>query len=181
MTNQIMEELEVASLLERIGISSSESQVKDISDPKDNVTLYHTETGEPRTFPKYMAAKTAKKKLPNGKLAFTDSEGIEKLGVTYTMGTVKCRLHAEHPDRAMLDSIGLRGRTCPAGGLASAYDMNEHMRHKHRRENAIIQEHEGRQREDAQLAAQAATQQIMREQVEATIGAFKAAAPKGKE
>lgn len=157
MTNQLREELETAEMLRRLGVETHAEQAKDISDPKDNITMYHTETGEPRTFPKYMAVKTAAKRLRNGQRAFTDEPVVE-----FVQGNVKCLLHPDHPRRKELNEIGLSGRTCPAAHLASEYDMSEHMRRKHRRESAVIEQHEMKKRDEEYRAAQAATLELLK-------------------
>lgn len=173
MTNQAIEELEVAKLLDRIGAGTP---VKDISDPVDNVTLYHRETGEPRTFPRYMLAKTARKRLPGGGFMLSDEPEVEAV-----KGTVMCKLHADYPRRAEWDNIGLRGRTCPAAHLASDFDMEEHMRRKHRRETAVIEQYERRLREDEQAARAVETQELLRQQATAAmalVGQVPARAPR---
>lgn len=162
MTNQAMEELEVAKLLERIGVEAP--PVKDISDPVDSVTLYHRETGEPRTFPRYMLAKTARKRLPSGEFLLSDKQEVEPF-----VGQVICRLHPSHPRRGEWDQIGLRGRECPAAHLASDFDMEEHMRRKHRRETAVIEQYERRLREDEAAERARETQELLRQQATAAM------------
>ena len=63
-------------------------------------------------------------------------------------GDVICMLHPKHPDRAYLDSIGLRGKFCYSAHIASEFDLDGHMRHRHSKEWAIIERARSLERED---------------------------------
>lgn len=111
----------------------------------DTRTLYNTETGEPVEVRVAFLAKTLMKRRAGNKPAFSTTPPP---GKTYGRGTVKCLLHPEHPDYPKLAAIGLVNKVCgggdapgstaPAGALASEFDLELHMQHKHAREYATI-------------------------------------------
>jgi len=118
----------------------------------DTVVIYDTSTNEPREVLVNMLRKTMQKRRGN-KPAFS----ITPLG-EYVQGHVMCYLHPDHPDRKWLASVGVTklcetvlpdGTTVSAGNLASEYDRDLHMQHKHRREWAVIKEARERQEREA--------------------------------
>lgn len=75
-------------------------------------------------------------------------------------GDLLCFLHPEHPDRAALDQLGLRGITCSKEGLPSEYARERHMERKHPSAKRVIdraeddrRREEDREMQRAQLAA----------------------------
>lgn len=105
-----------------------------------------------------------------GQLVFSLSPTVEPF-----RGQIKCLLHPDHPDRAYLDSVGLRGKYCPANHIASEFDLESHMQHKHHREWATIQRQREREREDE-------GRQLLRQQTELLARMGKALkSTKGKE
>ncbi len=112
--------------------------------PVGRVVIYSTDDFSPREIPTTMLAKTLKKKR-NGKPAFS----IRPLG-EMQLGTIMCYLHPDHPQYPDLAAIGLAGRVCgmgettPAAHLASQFDLQLHMEHRHTREWAVIKENRDR-------------------------------------
>ena len=110
----------------------------------DRKTIYDTATGEPRDIPLTMLAKTLAKKR-DGRPAFSLAPVRE-----FVRGNVMCYLHPDHPDYPELAKIGLGGKVCgggetnPAAHLASEFDRDLHMQHRHSREWAVLKEHRAR-------------------------------------
>jgi hypothetical protein len=122
--------------------------VKDISDPTHLVTIYHAESGEPRRVPAWTLEPTSRhnlllRKEPNGRNTFVTKAPKGK----WQKGDVPCLLSASHPDRERYRQMGLRTFDCNANNLASLYDQRTHMAGKHRKEWALIQEAEQKERE----------------------------------
>lgn len=136
---------------------------------EDRWPIWNTETGERVLLPVNMLRKTLVKRRA-GKVAFIaeaadddgNPDGQRPAGVpVWVMGGVMCYLHPDHPDRKKFDAMGLSGRFCgdvtmgipPAAHLASEYDRDQHMAHRHRREWGVIKnalEEEGK-REDREI------------------------------
>lgn len=119
------------------------------------ITIFATDTGMPSTIMRYMLPNALKKTREDGKAAFSLHQQV-----VYHTGQVLCMLNPEHPLRPLLNSIGLRYRTCRKKTIASEGDLRFHMQHRHKQEWEIYQVHikdeETRlQRElmEAQLAA----------------------------
>lgn len=120
--------------------SDQEIIFKETSPPRRFLTLYSRADGEPVMVPEKLAEKALEKRLPDGGFMFTTraSEAPE-----YKMGTVKCFLHEESPERlsGALDEVGLTGIVCPAGRLASLYSKRIHAQHRHKQQWETYQEH----------------------------------------
>lgn len=114
----------------------------DISPGRRRVTIYSMQTGEPIPVPAYMVQDVMDRKLPGGGFAFTsDSEKAPE----YKLGTVKCFLHPDSPDRPILNEIGLGRAVCPAAHLASEYEKRLHGQHRHGKQWKAYQEYLERQ------------------------------------
>jgi len=115
------------------------------------VTIYSVLDGEPIPIPEYMVRAALSKVLDDGRYMFTDkaSEAPE-----YKRGSVKCFLHTESAERAtgVLAEIGLEGKVCPAGGLASAHAKRMHGQHRHHQEWEAYTEYLEDQKEAEQQA-----------------------------
>lgn len=129
------------------------------SDPgsRDKVTLYSTIDGLPSQVLVNMLGKKLAQKLPNGQPAWSRTPTV-----TYKQGEMKCLLHAEHPRRKEFDEIGLAGKTCTKSNIASAFEVRQHMLHRHHQEWQVMEEARAeREREEerefrrALMAAQA--------------------------
>jgi hypothetical protein len=120
----------------------------------DRIILYNTRTGVPSYFVKDNAPRlrqAMKQRFNDGKkeLVWSPTQTV-----TPRMGTHPCMLHASDPNRAHYDEMGMA--VCPAGKLASPYEVQQHMMKKHPKEWGAI-EHERIERERLEdRAAQAA-------------------------
>lgn len=130
---------------------------RDTSPQRRKATVYSMQNGEPIQIPAYMLEHVLTKQLDDGRDAFT---AFPEKAPAFKLGTVKCFLHRDSPDRLILEEIGLGGASCPAEHLASVYSKRIHGQHRHRQEWAAYQEHlsgqaeqENRDRQDAQLEA----------------------------
>ncbi|KKL86929.1 hypothetical protein LCGC14_1939780, partial [marine sediment metagenome] len=108
----------------------------EISPGREPVTVYSTEDGSPVPVPAYRI---------NEVMGLTDSEGNPRFvaeakdAPEYKEGSVKCFLHKDSPERAILDLIGLSGAFCPADHLASEHSKRIHGLHRHKQEWAAYQ------------------------------------------
>ena len=164
-------ELALASAEEFARGSQNVPLVKDISDPSRLITIYVTETGEPRPVPAWtLEGKNSilRRRNEDGTRFFSAKQPANR---EWKKGSVLCMLHPDHPRRAELnEQIGLAGKVCPAGHLASTFSLRIHMAHRHSQEWAAIQEYEqsARDEEDRRLrriqaqAAEIAIQQSIR-------------------
>lgn len=109
------------------------------------VTIYCTRTGVPSRVNRNGLARKLQDKHTNtdfpewvGKPAFdTEESRVPKP----FRGECLCLLHKDHPDRAIMDENGLSGlQTCGAAHLASPYEVDLHMKSKHRKEWATIKD-----------------------------------------
>ena len=90
--------------------------------------VYHTETGEPSRVHFNMLPAQLKKRLADGKRAFTTTDP----GFRPTAGDMICWLHENHENRAIADSMGLG--PCKKANIPSLYEVELHMRHRHQQE-----------------------------------------------
>ena len=140
---------------------------------RELVTVYSMADGEAIPVPEYMV-RAVMTKTVNGEYMFTDNPAEAP---EYRKGTVKCFLHADSAERAtgVLSEIGLAGKVCPAGSLASVHSKRTHGERRHGREWAAYKEYLDNEKETKAIARQ-------EKQLEATLAlAGKAApeAPKG--
>lgn len=162
MTTDIQELLERAQAMQDVQDLRSElgstaggllnrglkEMMKDASDPTVLVPLYHTATGEMRMVPMWtLDGKNSLllRRNPDGKPTFSTRQPE----VVYRPGEVPCMLNPAHADyNKYRNEVGIiRGEPCPAGNLASLYDMRMHMQHRHRQEWATIQDYENEERD----------------------------------
>jgi hypothetical protein len=142
---------------------------------RELVTVYSMTDGEPIAIPEYMVRAVMTKRV-DGEYMFTDNPAEAP---EYRKGTVKCFLHAESAERAsgVLDEIGLKGKVCPAGSLASVHSKRTHGERRHGREWAAYQEYLNDKKEAKAIARQ-------ERQLEATLsiarGATAVVTPKGE-
>lgn len=135
--------------------------------------LYNTRTGEEVRIPRFNVP-YALRKVHNdpdypswiGKPLFSRTPPP---GITYQLGNVRCWLHPEHPDHAYYRSIlGPGMRTCRYNHGPSEFEMQTHVRNRHRHEWEMIQQAKERARQDAsqemQRAMVEALQQALKEQ-----------------
>lgn len=131
------------------------------------ITVYDTSTGEARPIPVSLLAKTLVKRRRDPKSdkmvpAFSRNPTKE-----YVRGEVMCYLHPDHPDYESLREVGLYGQVCgggetvPAAHLASEFNREQHMEHRHSREWAVMKAWRDRKERDED-------RRLAREQVAAT-------------
>ena len=142
----------------------------EISPGRNPVTLYRTDTGEPKTFPQYMVNALLEKRLPDDRYAFTsDQDSVP----TFQQGQVKCFLHPESPERDIVEELGMGGINCPAAHLRSAQSKRIHALHRHSQEWAAYQEHINEQR-------RVETESRQEQQLEATLAIAKSSGAEPK-
>jgi hypothetical protein len=106
------------------------------------VNLWDTRTGEHSLTNANMLPTQLKKKRPDGSRVFTTVNP----GITPPRGTIKCLLHPEGENRAHYDSLGFG--VCRKSNLVSLFQLEQHMKHKHKQEYATIE----KERADQQRA-----------------------------
>jgi hypothetical protein len=107
------------------------------------VYIWDTRTHERSPCLYYMLPQKLRQRRPDGSYVFTTKEPKEKP----KRGTLKCLLHADDPNRAFYDSLGLA--TCKKSNLTAPYMVEQHMKKRHPQEWAII-ERERIQKEKAE-------------------------------
>lgn len=121
------------------------------SKPRTIITLYAMSDGEPIPMPQPVAEMAIKKRYRGGGYMFTDNPAEAP---QYKLGSVKCFLHADSPERASgaLDEVGIASIFCPAEHLASKYARRVHAENRHNKRWAAYQEHMKELREEADRA-----------------------------
>lgn len=124
---------------------------KETSPARRMYTIYSMVDGSPISIPYSLLERTLDKTLENGSFMFTakQSEAPE-----FKLGQVKCFLHPESPDRAILQDIGLGSTICNAGHLSNSHSKRIHAQHRHSQEWAAYQEYLTEQRENATIDRQ---------------------------
>jgi hypothetical protein len=98
------------------------------------VYIYDTKTGDRSICNRNMLPDVLKKRREDGSQVFS----CRKPGVEPKMGTHKCYLHPDQPERPEYDKLGLA--VCRKANLTSPYQVRRHMMMKHPAEWAAIQE-----------------------------------------
>jgi len=132
------------------------------------VKVYNTETGDESLCNRNMLDSQLRKRLPSGKLAFSiyPIEGLKP-----NVGTLKCMLHSEGPNRDAYDEMGLP--VCPKSNIRNKHEVTRHMQKRHPVEWAAIQDMKREQKEEEE--------RLFRErQLEAMAGLRPSVAPKRK-
>lgn len=107
---------------------------------KEFVRLYSNLDGEPRDILVYMLKGAVKKRLPDGRPAFSRTQPE-----WYRKGEFKCWLHPESAERALVQQVGIT-RTCPAAHIKTKLDQELHMQHRHKQEWGQIERHKADER-----------------------------------
>ena len=136
-----------------------------ISPGREPVTIYRAKTGEPVEVPAYMVRAVMEKQEDSQPMFVARKEDAPE----YKLGTIKCFLHADSPERPILKEIGLAGVTCPAAHLASQHARRQHGLHRHKQEWAAYQEYVEDEKEEKR-------EERLDKQLEATLGLARGAA-----
>jgi hypothetical protein len=88
----------------------------------------------------------------------------------YKLGTIKCFLHPDSPERPILELVGLGSATCPKATLASLHSKRQHGLHLHKQEWAAYQEFVESEKE-------AKREKRLDEQLEATLSIARGSPP----
>ena len=134
------------------------------------VVIYHSATGEPRRMPRLYARQALLKKFKArdgaelaGKFVFS----TRPLG-PYVLGTVKCLLHRDRPQRELYSSWGLP--VCKSEHLPSEFEAEQHMKSRHAAAWSRIQEIRETQRRDEDRDIQRRTLETQSKLLESMIG-----------
>ena len=100
------------------------------------VYIYDTQTGERSVTNRNMLPSQLRKTRDDGSLVFTT---IRPKKVA-KRGSFPCYLHTSSPRRALFDTLGLA--TCRKATLTSDYEVQNHMKARHKREWGILQKME---------------------------------------
>lgn len=97
-------------------------------------TVYHMETGLDSQCSNNMLPAQLRKKLPNGKRAFTINAPGTVGGptTTPTEGTLVCYMNPAHEMYSVCQEFGFTD--CVKSNIASPYEVIQHMRHRHKQE-----------------------------------------------
>ena len=95
--------------------------------------MWDTETGDESITNMNMLPAQLKKTRPNGRPFFT----VVKPNFEPKRGKIKCRLHADDPERGHFDFMGFA--VCNKSNLTSPHQLERHMAHRHQDEWATIQ------------------------------------------
>lgn len=149
---------------EELELTPSGVQINKASQP---VPIYEAKTGEKRLIPRINLLMALKKRFNDpsdtewfGKRVFSQAPGKP-----FVLGTHKCLLHPDQPERALYDAWGLP--VCLSAHLASPEEVRRHMAKKHKSEYAQIKgeqeraerEEDRKRQQEMQAAMLAALQQ----------------------
>ena len=108
------------------------------------VYVYNVQTGSESVINRNMLQQQLEKRHTDGSYLFSTQRPA---GIPTPNATVKCTLHADSPDRAKYDGMGLI--VCAKSNLLTETDRDTHVRRRHPRAWATLQGEEKRQdRED---------------------------------
>jgi hypothetical protein len=123
----------------------------EISPGREPVIVYSAEDGSPTPVPTYRIDEV---------MGLTDKDGNHRFvaeakdAPEYKPGNVKCFMHKDSPERAILEEIGLSAATCPADQLGSLHSKRQHGLHRHKQEWAAYQEYKENEKEEKREARQ---------------------------
>lgn len=174
-------EEERRDLLQQVeGIEQDESEIvfADTSPRRPMAIIYATLDGEPLIVTRKRARKLLERTLPDGRFMFVADAAKAP---AYQKGAVKCFLHKESEERALMDSLGLAGKLCPAGQLANAYAKYIHESGKHVKTYEIWQKHVADEKERAAVQRQERQFEATMAQNAAILELARSNQPAGKE
>ena len=142
MTNAAERVQDIRDLRDQItGLQREDQQemiFRDTSPRRSLIQVWSMQNGEPISIPRKMLENTLKKRLDDGRYAFT---ARQEEAPVYRKGTLKCFLHPESPERVILNEIGLSGISCPASQIANAHSKRIHAQHRHKQEWEAYQDY----------------------------------------
>lgn len=112
------------------------------------VTVYDTHTREPSDVNRNLLEFQLRKLHSDGTRAFTR----KKPALAPVRGFLLCLLHADRPERKEYDRIGFK--TCIKANLMTPFDVESHMKARHKKEWAIIESNRLRKERDEDRAFQ---------------------------
>ena len=129
------------------------------------VPVWDTQTGEPSVVNRNLLGFQLRKLRGDGTRAFTRI----KPNRDPVRGTLKCMLHPDSPDRSRYAAIGFK--SCPKANLMTPFDVENHMKARHRKEWSTL--------ESERLRTEREEERAFQRQMMAALGA--AATPKAAE
>jgi hypothetical protein len=160
MTEATITERDLRPQASGLGGLEKEVLFQHIRTGQSPVTIWAMADGEELEVPEHIVASAMQKKDAEGNWMFTMKKGEAP---PYVGGTVLCFLHADSPEResGVLDKIGLAGKRCPKGNLASEHSKRIHAATRHHKEQEAHQYYLDREEKqedrDAQRGQLAAT------------------------
>ena len=145
------------ALLENLTPEEPFTQTKAREQRSGRVTLYDTITGVPSHVLEYLVNGTLRKKRADGTRVFTLMAPKEPPKV----GTIKCLLHPNAPDRARFAAMGWEA--CPRTQIPNQFQLEQHMQSKHRREWAALKREEEQRDKDEQRNYQRGILELIRD------------------
>ena len=118
----------------------------EISEGRTPVTIYSTEDGRPVTIPENMVPAVMEKRREDGQYRFVADPAKAP---EYKLGTVKCFLHPDAPERATIVEAGLANKSCRKDTLGSDHSKILHAEHRHKQEWVAYQRFVGGRKEEA--------------------------------
>lgn len=125
------------------------------------VYIWDTRTGDRSLTNRQMLTLQLSKRREDGSQVFTMADPK----IPQIIGEFKCMLHKDDPNRADYDRRKLP--ICNRENLASLQDVKDHMKHRHRREWASIEEERLRLKEEAKEERE---REFQKEMIAAALG-----------
>jgi hypothetical protein len=120
------------------------------------VYVYHMQSGSRSTINRNMLPQQLEKRHIDGTYLFS----TRKPDIQLAIGNLKCILHADDPDRKKYDRMGLV--VCGKQRLLSELDRENHMRRRHRRAWATIENERVREERESDRTERRAMAEILK-------------------
>ena len=161
MTEATITERDLRPQTSGLGGLEKEVLFQHIRTGQSPVTIWAMADGEELEVPEHIVPSAMQKKNAEGNWMFTMKKGEAP---PYVGGTILCFLHADSPERAsgVLDKIGLAGKRCPKGNLASEHSKRIHAATRHSKEQDAYQDYLDRKEKQEDRSER-------REQLDATL------------
>ena len=143
----------IRAQLAEFGFDDPERTTKsDVTTTAAPLTIWNRETGEPSHTTSDAIGQKVRIRFPK------DHPTMPGQRVWSTMpmepkivGSYKCPLHPDSPDRALMTSLGLGAIPCNAGALRTSLDVDLHLKAKHRRSYDVLMQHRETERHREQM------------------------------